>query len=99
MADPIRVIYVDDEPDLLKIGKIFLEKTGEFSVSTIGSAPAALELLAKEQFDAIISDYQMPDLDGIEFLIELRTRFGKIPFILFCRQRQGRNKHLIPLLK
>ena len=83
MANPIRVLYVDDEPALLQIGKLFLEKDGEFSIATIGSAPAALELLAKEQFDAIISDYQMPDMDGIQFLIEVRKRFGKIPFILF----------------
>ena len=83
MADMIRVLYVDDEPSLLEMGKLFLEKTGNFSLVTIDSASAALKLLAEEQFDAIISDYQMPDMDGIRFLIEVRTQFGKIPFILF----------------
>ena len=83
MADTIRVLYVDDETGLLEIGKLFLEESGDFSVTTITSAPAALELLEKEQYNAIISDYQMPDMDGIEFLIEVRARFGSIPFILF----------------
>ena len=83
MADAIHVLYVDDEPVLLQIGKLFLEKDGEFSVETIESAPAALEFLGSNQFDAIISDYQMPVMDGIQFLIEVRARFGKIPFILF----------------
>ncbi len=83
MADTLRVLYVDDEPELLEIGKVFLEESGDFSVTIIGSAPAALDLLIKEQFDAIISDYQMPILDGIQFLIEVRAKIGSIPFILF----------------
>jgi len=83
MKDTLRILYVDDEPDLLDIGKVFLEQSGDFSVTTIGSAPAALDLLLKEKFDAIVSDYQMPKMDGIQFLNEVRTHFGAVPFILF----------------
>ncbi len=83
MADPIQVLYVDDEEYLLDIGKLFLEKLGGFSVTTINSAPAALDLLTQKKFDAIVADYQMPEMDGIKFLFEVRKRFGKIPFILF----------------
>ncbi len=83
MEDAMRVLYVDDDPDLLELGKMFLEEPGDFSVITINSALSALTLLNEEKFDAIISDYQMPVMDGLQFLIEARTRFGKIPFILF----------------
>ena len=83
MSAALRVIYVDDEPDLLNIGKLFLERSGDFTVTTAMSGPEAIRLLEQEQFDAIISDYQMPDMDGIQFLVEVRTRFGPIPFILF----------------
>jgi CheY-like chemotaxis protein len=77
------ILYVDDDPTLLDIGKLFLEGSVDFSVTTILSASEGIRLLEKEKFDAIISDYQMPDMDGIQFLIELRKNFGKIPFILF----------------
>ncbi len=83
MVDRIRVLYIDDEPDLLEIGKMFLEESGDCAVATIDSANAALNLISKERFDAIISDYQMPGMDGIHLLIEVRKTFGDVPFILF----------------
>ncbi|MCX6699856.1 MAG: response regulator, partial [Methanomicrobiales archaeon] len=63
MSDAIRVLYVDDEPALLNIGHLFLGKSGDFSVTTAESASEGLDLLQREHFDAIVSDYQMPVMD------------------------------------
>jgi PAS domain S-box-containing protein len=79
----ITLLYVDDEPDLLDLCKLFLEREGEFSVVTVTSATSALQLIKERPFDAIISDYQMPLMDGIEFLKKVRMDFKDIPFILF----------------
>lgn len=79
----ISLLYVDDEPELLTLGKLFLEREGEFSVTTTISSPEALNLLSTSTFDAIISDYQMPVMDGIELLKQVRGRDITIPFILF----------------
>ena len=79
----ISVLYVDDEPGLLEIGRIFLERGGQFSVDIVTSAPAALTLLTTKNYDAIVSDYQMPGMDGIEFLKNVRNSGNTIPFILF----------------
>jgi PAS domain S-box-containing protein len=79
----ISVLYVDDEPALLEIGKIFLERARTMQVHTETSACHALEVLRRKSYDAVISDYQMPGMDGIGFLKVVRSSFGDIPFILF----------------
>lgn len=79
----ISVLFVDDEPELLQLTQIFLERTGEFRVATSTSAQKSLDSGAIPSYDAIVSDYQMPGMDGIAFLKEVRERFGEIPFILF----------------
>jgi len=83
MPDKLRVLYADDEVGLLELGKLFLEESGDFSVKIIESATEALTLFHKEIFDVVISDYQMPKMDGIQFLVEVRKNFGNLPFILF----------------
>jgi len=79
----VSVLYVDDEPGLLTLAKTYLERNGEFSVDTLTTAQSALKQLTTVSYDAIISDYQMPKIDGIKFLIEVRSTLGDIPFILF----------------
>jgi PAS domain S-box-containing protein len=79
----ITVLYVDDEPGLLELGKAFLERDCNFSVTTVTSAPDALALMAGYDFDLVLSDYQMPVMDGITFLQEVRSRYPSLPFILF----------------
>jgi CheY-like chemotaxis protein len=63
MADPHRVVYIDDEPGLPDASKLFTEETGDFSVIIIGSAHAASDFFKEEKSDVILSDYQMPDLE------------------------------------
>jgi len=78
-----KVLYVDDEPVLLEIVKIFLEKTKEFSIDVTTSVNDILKSEKLKSYDAIISDYQMPDMDGISFLKYVHTELGDIPFIIF----------------
>lgn len=80
---PIRILLVDDEPDLLKVAKGFLEMEGQFLVDTASSAEEAVEKMKEETFEAVVSDYQMPGKDGLEFLKELRRRGDAVPFIMF----------------
>lgn len=79
----LRVLFVDDEPDLLKVGKLFLERTKEIFAETATSAEMAIEQMKIHQIDVIISDYLMPDIDGIDFLKMVRNSGSQIPFIIF----------------
>ncbi|MGA2912398.1 MAG: PAS domain S-box protein [Methanoregula sp.] len=78
-----KVLYVDDEPVLLEIAKIFLEKSQEFAIDITTSANEVLKSDKIKSYDAIISDYQMPGMDGITFLKHVHTEYGDIPFIIF----------------
>ncbi|HII99110.1 MAG TPA: PAS domain S-box protein [Methanoregula sp.] len=91
-----RVLYVDDEPDLLELGKIFLEKDGDIAIDTTASGTAALALLPAAEFDAIVSDFQMPGMNGIELLKAVRASASTIPFILFTGR--GREEVVVDAL-
>ncbi|PWR75438.1 hypothetical protein DLD82_04710 [Methanospirillum stamsii] len=79
----ISVLFVDDEPDILVLTKIFLERTGEFRVDTVQSAQEALKNPQIQYYDAIVSDFSMPGMNGIDFLKKVKKLYGNIPFILF----------------
>ena len=78
----IDILYVDDETPFLEMVKLFLEKDGNFNIHVFDSARLALEALESRKFDAIVSDYLMPETDGIEFLKALRKSGDRTPFIL-----------------
>ena len=82
-SEKVRVLYVDDERSLLEIGKKFLEKSGDFTVFTAESVSEALALVKDHHIDAIISDYQLPTMNGIDFLKAVRNTNPDLPFIFF----------------
>jgi PAS domain S-box-containing protein len=79
----IRVLHVDDEEDFLKTTKQILEMHSPFQVETAPSVKKAIKKLEEKEFDVIVSDYQMPKTNGLEFLNQLRENGNNIPFVLF----------------
>jgi PAS domain S-box-containing protein len=65
------------------VTKSFLEMDDQISVETEQDAVRALERIAAGHLDIIISDYQMPAMDGIELLKKVRLVGDQVPFILF----------------
>lgn len=84
-----KVLLVDDQPEILTIGKIFLTKNG-LDATVADSAKQALRLLEEQTFDAIISDYMMPGMDGLELLKALRRNGNNTPFIILtAKENEG----------
>lgn len=92
----IRVLHVDDDSNLLRISKQFMEMEGPLQVDTALSVEEALEKLEKEKYDIVVSDYQMPEKNGLEFLKTLRSKGNAIPFIMFTEK--GREEVAIKAL-
>jgi PAS domain S-box-containing protein len=93
---PIRVLAVDDELELGNLSKEFLEMQGDIEVHTVNSVAEARAAVSAFRYDAIVSDYQMPVEDGLQFLKSLRASGNQIPFILFTGK--GREEVVIEAL-
>ena len=82
--ESVRVLHADDEPDFADLTAMHLERErDDFEVVTATSATEGLEHLAESDIDCIVSDYDMPGMDGLEFLEAVREEYPDLPFILF----------------
>lgn len=81
---PIRILHVDDDPALAETAaELLCHKYDRFDYSTEVAPEQALERLREESFDCVVSDYDMPKMDGLEFLEAVRDEKPELPFILF----------------
>ena len=83
----IRILHVDDDFNDLELFQLNIKRiTDELDLQYTNSAKDALEKPDLKDYDCIISDYQMPELNGIEFLKTLRAKEIETPFILLTGQ-------------
>ena len=78
---PYRILIVEDEPSLRELGKMLLVAQG-YEVRGAGDGFEGLSALKQSLPDIIISDLQMPNMNGFEFLSVVRRRFPSIPVIV-----------------
>jgi len=82
--DPIRLLHVDDDPAFLDVAAAFLERDPHpLDVVSVSDARAALDRLREGDVDCVVSDYDMPEMDGLSFLDAVREDLPDLPFILF----------------
>jgi PAS domain S-box-containing protein len=80
----IRILHVDDDSSVQEITKLMLlDLNGGFEIDRACCVDEAFKKLSNKQYDVVVSDYEMPQKDGLHFLNELREQKSKIPFILF----------------
>jgi DNA-binding NtrC family response regulator len=78
-----RVLLIDDETEVIQVVGEILEMTGDIEVHGASSVDEGFEMLEKEEFDVIVSDYRMPEKDGLQFLKELKEKENDKPFVMF----------------
>lgn len=77
------ILHVDDDVSFLEITKQILEIKGKFEVEPASSVEEALQKMQQKKFEAVVSDYEMPNQNGLNFLKLLREQQNEIPFVLF----------------
>ena len=79
----MKVLVIDDEPDIRKIAKLSLTRVGGMEVVEAGSGPDGVRLAESERPDAILLDVMMPGMDGPATLAMLKAgeATSKIPVV------------------
>ncbi|QFU82631.1 hybrid sensor histidine kinase/response regulator [Natronorubrum aibiense] len=80
----IHILYVGADPEATALAATNLERERDrFETVTALSVPNGLEILANQSTDCIVSAYEIPEMNGLEFLQRVRERDAELPFILF----------------
>ena len=83
MGGAIRVLHTDDDGAFRELMETYVQRESErIDVESVSGPPAGLERL-DGSIECVVSDYEMPGTDGIEFLEAVRERRPSLPFILF----------------
>ena len=85
---PYRILIVEDEPSLRQLGRMLFEAQG-YEVGEAEDGFEGLAALKQSLPDIIISDLQMPNMNGFEFLSVVRRRFPTIPVIAISGEFSG----------
>lgn len=83
----IKILWVDDEIDLLKPHILFLEKKN-YNVTTCNNGQDAIDLFDENNFDIVFLDENMPGLSGLETLSELKEKKSSVPVIMITKSEE-----------
>lgn len=79
----MNVLLVDDEKGFLDLAKrYFRENEAKINLDVTTSAEEGLEMLEEGNYEAVVSDYKMPSMNGLDFLEAVRSSGNDVPFII-----------------
>jgi CheY-like chemotaxis protein len=85
----VKLLLIDDEPDIRAIATLALERIGGWTVTAAGSADEAVDAAQAETPDVVLLDVMMPDVDGPATLLRLRPVLGQdVPVVFLTAKAQ-----------
>jgi two-component system chemotaxis response regulator CheY len=89
----IKILIIDDFATMRKILKNILKQIGFKNISEADDGKSALKILKKENFDLILSDWNMPEISGLELLNRVKSdnELKNIPFVMVTAEAQKDN--------
>lgn len=91
----MRILFVEDEPELRMMGSDMMEMAGHEVVAASGVIEAENALLDRGPFDLVVSDHRLPDGFGIHFVMESRTLFPALDFIIVSGYVSPREERIL----
>jgi PAS domain S-box-containing protein len=86
-SETVIALHVANDCRFHRLAATFLEREADrLEIAIATSATDALDRLEAESIDCVVSDYQLPDMDGLEFLAAVRDRYPTLPFVLFTSE-------------
>jgi CheY-like chemotaxis protein len=86
----LSILLVDDDPAILEMLVQIAKRSRDIRISPARSAKEGLRLLSEQSFDVIITDFTMPEMDGIAFIRKLRSENDLTPVILYSDAQDDR---------
>ena len=90
-SSPLKILVVDDEPAIVRFLRTGLTGHG-YTVLTAGTGRAALEILERDSPNLMVLDLGLPDMDGLDIIIQLRATRSMIPIIVLSSRGEERSK-------
>ncbi|WP_022834528.1 T9SS response regulator signal transducer PorX [Salisaeta longa] len=84
-----RILWTDDEIDLLRPHVLFLEDKG-YAVDTAANGADAINLVREQAYDLVLLDEQMPGMDGLETLTEIKRLRADVPVVMVTKSEEER---------
>jgi two-component system KDP operon response regulator KdpE len=88
---PTKILVVDDEPAILRFLRTGLSHHG-FNVLTAWTGKAAMDLLESEDFNLVVLDLGLPDMEGLDIITMLRATQSMVPIIVLSSRSEERTK-------
>jgi two-component system, OmpR family, KDP operon response regulator KdpE len=90
-AAPLKILVVDDEPAIVRFLRTGLTSHG-YTVLAAGTGRAAREILEREEANLVVLDLGLPDMDGLDLIIQVRAMKSMIPIIVLSSRGEEKSK-------